>query len=393
MNLKEIRAKIAALAIELKDDAITAERLSAVEVELKSLKAQETACIEQAEKRKQLLSDVAAGAGEHISGGTDVQLPQVRNNVLADIPVIATPEYRTAYLKRLMGLELSDVEQRTSYTLSTDTGSVGYAMPTSTVNKIIERMYSYAALLGKVEVYQVPGGVVIPVEGTVNDAALHTQGASIDAAADTITQVALGAYEITKLLTISKSVQKMSIDAFETWLVNNLAKSLAKKATGFILSGTNSSQPQGIEKANTWGAANSITVALASSLTAKNIYDLDALLNGEFDGAAEWVMSKATFMSDFLPLQDSAKTPGLIRWDGTIPYVNGKPVTYDDRMTLHEAYLGNLFEGYAVNIPESATVVSAFDVKTNSFNFLGSMMFDGKVKIGAAFVKLAKATS
>ena len=127
MNLKEIRSKLASLTEELKDESITAERLTAIETEMRSLKAQEKACTEAAEKRQKLLGEIAAGAGESIENGQ----PQQRNNVLADDSPIAAPEYRNAYLKRLQGKELSAMEERAMTTVS---GSVGNAIPTQTAN-------------------------------------------------------------------------------------------------------------------------------------------------------------------------------------------------------------------------------------------------------------------
>ena len=72
-----------------------------------------------------------------------------------------------------------------------------------------------------------------------------------------MTYVELGMYEITKLITISKTVELMSVDAFENWLTDKIARNVADKITGLILTGTGSSQAQGIN-AITWDESNSI---------------------------------------------------------------------------------------------------------------------------------------
>ena len=102
-------------------------------------------------------------------------------------------------------------------------------------------------------------------------------------------------------------------------------------------------------------------------------------------------MSKKILFTDFMPLQDTAKHD-LVTKEGASYYIYGYPVLLEDRVIFHEAFLGNLKKAYVGNLAESVNVVSAFDIKTNSFDYLGSAIFDGKVPIGEAVVKLIKAT-
>lgn len=133
-------------------------------------------------------------------------------------------------------------------------------------------------------------------------------------------------------------------------------------------------------------------MALADALTAKNILDIIGLLPGGFDPNAEFVMSKKTLFGDFMPLKDAAKHD-LVTRESASYYVYGYPVQLDERVPLHEAYLGDFRAGYYGNMPEDVTVTGDFDVKTNSFNFLGSAIFDGKPVLPTAFVKLKKAAA
>ena len=69
------------------------------------------------------------------------------------------------------------------------------------------------------ELLSVPGNVKVPAEGTTIEASIHAEGATITAAGDTMTYVELGMYEITKLITISKTVELMSVDAFSNFAI------------------------------------------------------------------------------------------------------------------------------------------------------------------------------
>lgn len=354
--------------------------LDALEKELKDLEEEEKAL----NKRKALIEGINTGA---------VPASSIPNPAADDQHEERSEdterEYRSAWLKQIRGIELSDVEKRA--TITTAAASAGSAVPTSTMNKIISKVSQYCPLLDKIDLLHVPGGVTVPAEGTTADAALHTEGAPITASGDTLTNVTLGAYEITKLITISKSVEKMTVDAFENWLVNKLARKIADKITALIISGTGSNQPQGIN-AITWSASNSVTVAAAADLSAANVKTVVGLLNGGYDDGAEWLMSKSTFMTDFHPLMDNSKN-NIVTLDNGKYYVMGYPVNWDDRVTAHEAFLGNFYRGYVGNMPEEVNVTSQFVTRENAYDFLGAAMFDGKVQAVEAFVKIKKATA
>lgn len=297
-------------------------------------------------------------------------------------------EYRSAWLKQVRRLELTDSEQRT---LTTADGSAKAAVPTTTMNKIIERVNQYCPMLDKIDLMRVPGGVTIPAEGTTNDAQTHAEGAKITADEDSLESVTLLAYEITKLVTISKSVEKMSIDAFENWLVTKIARKISDKINALIFSGTGKNEAEGIDTI-TWDATNSVTIAKTGKLTEANVKDTVSLLNGGYDDGAEWYMSKTTFFTDFHPLMNNSKD-NIVTQEGGKYRVMGYPVCLDDRITLHEAILGNALRGYAGNMPEDVTITSQFIARENAYDFLGCAMFDGKVQAKEAFVKIVKATA
>lgn len=296
--------------------------------------------------------------------------------------------YRVAFFKYLQGKELS-AEEKIAY--SSGTSSAGAVIPTQTAEEIITKLKERAPLLDEITLLQVAGNVKFAVEGTNNAATIHAENASITPAADTLVPVSLTGWEITKLIQVSDTVATMSINAFENWLVDMLVESIADKISEQIINGTGTSQAKGIEKANTWGEANSVTVTKAGSLTAANVQALIGLLGGGYDPNAKFLMSKKTLFNDFMPLQDNAKNDIVTR-EGRNYYVYGYPVLIDSRVTEHEAYFGDL-KKYVANLAEAVNVKTDFDIDTNSNKYLGVAIFDGAPALGEAFVKLAKATS
>ena len=374
-RMNEIRNRKAELRRTLETD--TQADLDAITQELRELDEEQT----KLEKRKATIEGINLGT---------IPANEIENPVTARSADTydQEKEYRSAWLKSVRGLELSETEQRA---MTTGSSSAGAVVPTVTQNKIIEKVNQSCPLLDKIDLLRVPGGVKVPAEGTTADAKKHTEGAEITADSDTFTSVSLSAYEVTKLVTISKSVEKMAIDAFENWLVNKIARKIAEKIGSLIISGTGTNEAQGIN-AITWGADNSVTVAKASSLTAANIQGVVALLNGGYDNGAEWLVSKSTFFTDFHPLMNNSKD-NVVTEDNGVYRIMGYPVNFDDRVTAHEAILGNIYRGYLGNMPEDITVTSQFVTRENAYDFLGCAMFDGKVQATEAFVKIVKATA
>lgn len=383
MRIKEIEARLAAIKKEIEErgDAMKAEEIDALEKETKELTEERAGLIAAAEKRNGILDNIAKGGGVSVRSFGKKE----EDNTDPDDP-FGTPEYRSAWLKNLRRLPLTDAEKR-AYANASGTGAE--VVPTQTANEIISKVKKLAPMLNEVTLLHVKGAVKFVVEGTNNDAAIHTENAAITPADDTLTTVTLSGYEIVKLVQISDTVMTMSIAAFESWIVDMLAEAIARKVEDFFINGTGTSQPKGIDKANTWDETNSVTVGASASLTAANVQTLIGLLNAGYDRNAKFVMSKRTLFTDFMPLQDTSKNH-IVTVQGNSYFVYGYPVLLSDYVKEHEAFLGD-FKKVCANLAESINVKNAYDIDTNSYKYSGIAIFDCQPAIGEAFVKLVKA--
>ena len=391
MRIKEIEARLAAIKqeIEQRGDAMTAAEIDALEQETTQLTEERAGLIAAAEKRNGILDNIAKGAGV-VSRSFEQRGQQEEK---PDDP-FGTPEYRSAWLKQLRRLPLTEAENRAfmearAYANASGTGAE--IIPTQTANEIISKVKTLAPMLNEVTLLHVKGAVKFAVEGANNAAAIHTENAAITPAADTLTTVQLSGYEIIKLVQISDTVMTMSIAAFESWIVNMLAEAIARKVEDLLINGTGSSQPKGIENANTWGATNSVTVAKAGALTAANVQTLIGLLPSGYDRNGKFVMNKKTLFTDFMPLQDNSKNH-IVTVENNAYFVYGYPVLLSDYVADHEAFLGD-FKKVCANLAENIGVKSAYDIDTNSYKYSGIAIFDCAPAIGEAIVKLVKATA
>ena len=67
--------------------------------------------------------------------------------------ILASAEYRSAFLKRLQGKALNEAEKRA---MTTAVESVGAGIPTTLLNKIEEKLRQTSALFNEVEVLNLP---------------------------------------------------------------------------------------------------------------------------------------------------------------------------------------------------------------------------------------------
>lgn len=392
MNIEKRRAEITARKAEIRklltDDA-TAD-MDALEKELRELNDEDA----QLEKRQAIERMLNAGGGA----------PTPENPVSARRASEEDTEklYRSAWLKTLQGKALSDDEKRVyeqrAYT--TAAGSALPIIPESTANQIIRKMYEVAPILEKCKIFHVPGNFKFAVEGTNSDAALHTENGAITAASDSLNSVSLTGYEIVKLVKASRASTEMALSAFESYIVEVVAESIARKIENYIFTGTGSNQPGGVKIAGKGASgaytdnADQITVAKTASLTETDVVTLYGLLASGYERNAVWCMNKATFFSDFFPLMNKSKN-NLIEFANGKYYIMGAEVYFTGSLAAHEAYYGD-FQYIIGNYSQDITVVRSehSGLATNSIDYLGACVFDSKPVAGlGAFVHLAKATS
>lgn len=391
MNIEKRRGEIFTRKEEIRklltDDAKA--DVDALEKELRELNEEDARLEKRQAIERMLNSGAAVGSPAAVENPVAVR----RSETQEDTQKL----YRTAWLKTLQGKALSDEEQRA---YSTAANSALPIIPETTANQIIKKMHEVAPILEKCKIFHVPGNFKFAVEGTNDEAALHTENGAITAASDNLTPVALTGYEIVKLVKASRASSEMALSAFESYIVEVIAESIARKIESYIFTGTGSNQPGGVKIAGKGASGaytdntDQITVAKTAALTEDNVVALYGMLGSGYERNAVWAMNKATFFADFFPLMNKSKN-NLIEFANGKYYIMGAEVYFTGSLAAHEAYYGD-FEYIIGNYSQDITVVRSehSGLATNSIDYLGSCVFDCKPAAGlGAFVHLAKAAS
>jgi len=375
-RLQEIEARLNQIKTELGQDGAD---IDALENEVKELTEERKALLEKAEKRDRILSAVNSGAGTPIANFIPTEERKVR---LSEMPLekrIATPEYRELWLSKLMGKKIETRDNEMGI------AQVGDTIPTLTQDRIFNKLREYVPLLNEITLLQVPGNVTFVVEGTKSDAAIHSENALIGPAADTMTKITLGGYEIVKVLRISATIAAMSINAFETWLVDNLAESIAEKIGEYIIYGDGDSEPKGLDSAAVYtNNTNAVDWTNNDTITTAELIELVGYLKPGYHRRAKWLMNHKSFWA-IVSKQENQKfsimTPDYKR-------LLGYEILLDDRVDDYDLFFGDFKKvvgNLSQNIKVDRSTESGF--LNNAIDFRGTAIFDCDIATSEAFVK------
>ncbi|MFT9056814.1 MAG: phage major capsid protein [Ethanoligenens sp.] len=353
-----------------------------------------------AEQRAQMIGQVQRGAGTIISNPL-VANPEARGiDTVFSMPT-ATPEqtaemrhalfsaaeYRTGFFKVLAGrTDLTDTEKRA---LTTASNSGGAAVPTTTYDLIIKRMQQTSALFGLINKTYLPGNVVLPVANAQTAAQWSDTAPGTDQD-DTLSQVSLGAFALSKFAKVKGQLILMAIDALETYIVSAVGDQLAIAVENSILNGTGSSQPTGILAGVTFDSTNSATYT--ASLGYDDMVDAKKLL-GLYRANAVWVCN-ANMEAQIYKIKTTVNQPLFTQnpITGLIANPLGFPLVVDYYMPDDTILLMNP-DYYYMNINQNPTITAddSAGFLSTSRVYRGTMFLDGKPALSDAFVKLTKA--
>ena len=386
-RLQEIEARLNQIKVELEQDGADVD---ALEQEVKNLTEERKQILEKAEKRSKIINDITSGAGTVINDF--LPKPEERKKEFTADTILDTPEYRSAYLKRLQGKELNDVEKRA---LTTASNSAGAAVPTTTLNKIIDKLRQTSALFPRITVSYVPGNLSLVVANAKNAANWKTEGADGTPADDTVVNVNLTGYELIKLVEISAAAEAMTIDAFEDYIASEIGRQLAIAIENAILNGDGDGEPTGILEGITWTSDNSTTWASNGTVGYDNLVDALALLPTLYHNNAIFVMNRKMLFGGIRKIKTDDKQPIFTYnpQDAARNSILGYPVVVDDYMPDDTILLGD-FSYYYMNFAKSPEISVSREAgfKSGKVTYRGLAVADGKPALAEAFVKISKAS-
>lgn len=320
--------------------------------------------------------------------------------------VLDTPEYRSAFYKNLLGQSLNDTEKTAfdaglkqaekradSFTSSTDAVAI---LPTQTLNEIISKARKQGGLLAECRSFSLPTKISIPVGTPGSKASWHTEGAETDGDKPALTTVTFDGYEIIKVFSISAKSRRMSISAFENYLVQELTACVMETINDALVNGSGSGQGTGLLSGITWTAGtNMIQIAKTKDFAYADVIKTIALLKRGYSNGAKWAMNNAMLYTSFYGMVDSTGRPIFIAdpKSESIGKILGNEVIIDDNMPDHTAILGNYAQYMGYNMPEGIAIEVSREssFRKGLIDYRALAIADCKPIVSEAFVKLCKA--
>lgn len=251
-----------------------------------------------ASARAQLVRDQVAGT--------------VGLNVLATPPAAqerrtydtGSPEYRTGFLKTLLNQELT-AEERSAvdYVMTTTdtTNHTDYLLPKTLLNEIWSLIEEEHSILQDIQMYRTGTILEIPIHVSISqgDAATVNENAANDDEINQWGHVVLSGKDFSKSIEISYAMAKMSIDALEDYLRQEISErmgaALAADAVTQILSDYDSTN-------------NAVSTAAALTVAYTDITDAMATLkNGK--GGIRVYANSSTIMKYLVGMVDTTGRP------------------------------------------------------------------------------------
>lgn len=357
----------------------------AIELELRALETEKS----EIEKRAAIAQQINTG---EVTAQV-IAKPQIQERGVHQMDreqLLASQEYRTAFLKNLQGKMLTEVEQRA---LTTASGSAGAAVPTTTLNQIIDKLRQTAALFDRISVSFVPGNLSMAVANAKNASAWKTEGNDGTPADDTVVNVTLGGYELIKLVEISAAASAMTIDAFEAYISAEIGRQMAIAVENAIVNGDGTGEPTGVLNGVTWGAANSTDYTAVNDLY-DSLMDGLGLLPTMYHQNAIFVMNRKTLFGGIRKVKATDGQPifAYNPQDRAAATILGYPVILDDYVPDDTILLGD-FSYYYMNFSQAPSIETSREAgfKSGKTVYRGLAVADGKPALAEAFVKIVKA--
>lgn len=319
--------------------------------------------------------------------------------------IFSSKEYRSAFFKTMLGKELSSNEQRTfkramdiansekrTDAFSTTTNSAA-VLPTQTLNEIISKAREMGGLISECRNFNIPTNIKVPIGTPSSKAKWHTEGESVETEKPDIAYVGFNGYEIIKIFSISAAVKKMSVEAFETYIIEELTNCVMQCIAESLVNGTGTNQGTGLLTGITWDTSNTITFANTTSVSYEDFTKALGKLKKGYSAKAKWAMNSSTLYNQVYSLVDTTGRPIMISdpKNELITYILGKEVVIDDYIPDDVILLGN-FKYMGYNLPEGIVIETSREssFKSGLIDYRALAIADTKPLVDEGFIKLSK---
>lgn len=309
-----------------------------------------------------------------VSGGKVVE--KMENEMPKRENMVGTKEYKNAFLKTLLGRELTEMEN-VAYVHTTTQENA--PVPTEMLNEIWDLIYGEHHILEDITIYRT--GTIMEItkhtEVTQGKAKKVAEGEANDDEQNTFVKVTLSGKDFSKHVDISYAMQKMSIPAFETYLKNEIATGLGEELAKDVIAAIGT----GME------AENKIKTAATGTVSYKDLAKLFGQLKRV--GSLNIYATRKTIYNYLVGLTNDSGTPIFqqVINPGVEGALFGAQIKTEDAVADGTILVGD-GKKFIFNMVQDIMVESAKDIKKHVVTHSGYARGEGALIDGKAFAQL-----
>lgn len=293
----------------------------------------------------------------------------------------ASEEYRSAWAKTLMGLELDEEEKRalgdaigttaTTFTASTaqvqGINNVGLFIPTSIIVALNERAENESPIWRDIRKYQVNGNVNVPYLYAGDDAKFYAELTATANEGQEYKALVLTGKELAKNIEITWKADQMTVDGFINFIYEELYDKMFKaKINAVIYGNPSNNEPTGL--------TNGLTAVTTGDTPLDTIVNTKATLSADAKKGAKVYVSSA--VADAIRFYKNE--------NGFYPYLGGLPagIEEDSNLKNNDIAVGNM-KNYVWNEQEDMRFDRDINMKGRTVIYGAYQVVDGGAKVGA----------
>jgi len=293
----------------------------------------------------------------------------------------ASEEYRNAWAKTLMGVELNEEEKRaigdavgttaTTYVASAANtqgiNNVGLFIPTSIILALNERAEQESPIWRDIRKYQVNGNVTVPYLDDADDAKFYVELAPTANEGQEFKALVLTGKELAKNIELTWKADQMTVDGFVNYIIDELYDKMFKaKITAVIYGNPSNNEPKGL--------TNGVTAVTTGATPIDTIANVKAGMSDKAKRGARVYISSA--VADAIRYYKNG--------EGNYPYLVGLPagVEEDPFLLNNDIAVGNM-KNYVWNEQEDIRIDRDIDMRKRTAIYGGYQVVDGAPKANA----------
>lgn len=377
MTHEEIEARRAELDA-MDTSSMSAEEITKMTEEYRDLNRQDEEIRKSVAEAAETRAAVAAGAG------TVIKEFKEESEERKMTYTTESKEYRNAFLKSMLDMELSAEERNAISFVATTTDATygsGNVLPRTMLNQIWDLIEDQHSILGDITMYRT--GTILEVakrtEISQGDAKTVNENAANDDEVNTFAKVTLAGKDFSKHVNISYAMAKMSIDSFEAFLTNEIADRIGAALAADVVAQI---------KTDYYSTGNAVTSANEKKLVWTDLSGALALLKNA-KGPVVVYGQRATIYNYLVGMADTTGRPiyqpnAQAGAEGTLI---GYPVKVEEAVDANKLLIGYP-QQVVGNMVQDIMVEADRDIKKHVITYAGYARFECKLMAPKAFVLL-----